>query len=170
MANSTISDDAQGIDAGYGLFASRTFRSDNTRINDDLVACYEGTPMSMLEVEIAQTRPDPTRPIGFILVFKGLAIDGWDHIRNTHAGPGAAMNDFLDERNNCYVDKELIDDENDEDGAPSTKRKSKKKSGSYRLAIRVDSKKVVNPHDEFGFPYGESAFCDQALDVFGAAP
>ena len=165
IANSTISDDTKGIDAGHGLFASRTFRSDNTRINDDLVAYYEGTTMSMLEVDIAQTRPDPNRPIGFILVFKGLAIDGWDHINNTHAGPGAAINDFLDERNNCYVDKELIDDDNDDDGEPRIKRKSKKKSGSYRLAIRVDSDKVVHPHEEFGFPYGEFAFCDQALHI-----
>ena len=121
IAYSTMSDNARGIDADHGLFASRTFRSDTTRIDDDLVAYYVGTPLSMSEVEIAKTRPDLSRPIGFILVFEGLGIDGWDHVRNTHAGPGAAVNDFLGERNNCYIEKELINEEYDDDGVTRTK-------------------------------------------------
>ena len=61
------------------------------------------------------------------------------------------INDFLDERNNCQLSKELV---------PNT---NKKKAGSYRIAIRVT--KHVQQHSEFGFAYGESAFCNSSLPL-----
>ena len=97
-----MSDHTLGIDAGFGLFASRPFRSDSTIKNDDIITYYEGTEMSLEEVDRVQNDPNYTRNTGFIILFQGMAIDGYDHDNDTYASSGVVINDFLDDRNNCY--------------------------------------------------------------------
>ena len=76
IANSTISDDALGIDAGYGLFASRPFKAKSTLKNDDLICYYEDTVMSREELMKVQNDPTYTGITGFIIAYRGLIING----------------------------------------------------------------------------------------------
>ena len=151
MADSTITDEDQGIDAGWGLFAGRDFDPDSPYPDNDLVAYYTGTQMSEDDLAVLLSNPNPDRVTGFILSFQGIIIDGWDHSNHRYAGIASAINDFLDERNNCQISKELVPNAN------------KRKRGTFKLAIRT--KKLTSQHTEFGFAYGESAFCNQLLPV-----
>ena len=133
IANSTMSDHTLEIDAGLGLFASRPFKSDSTiKKNDDIITYYEGTVMSLEEVERVQSDPNYTRTTGFIIEFQGMAIEGYDHENDTYASPGVVINDFLDDRNNCYFSKDDSDSDSDGDEDYTYKRKSCTK-GTARL-------------------------------------
>ena len=123
VADSTITDKEQGIDAGWGLFASRPFDPDSPFVDNDLVAYYTGSTLTESEMDNIVAQPDPQRTTGFILHFQGIIIDGWDHINHRHHGVASVINDFLDERNNCQPSKEWVPNMN------------KKKAGSYRIAI-----------------------------------
>ena len=151
VADSTINDASEGIDAGWGLFAGKDFDPDSPYPDDDLVAYYAGTPMTEDELAVLLSNPTPDKVTGFILSFQGIIIDGWDHTNNRYAGTASAINDFLDDRNNCQISKELVPNAN------------KRKRGTFKLAIRT--KKFTSQHTEFGFAYGESAFCNQLLPV-----
>ena len=65
--------------------------------------------MSLEEVKRVQNDPNYTRTTGFIIEFQGMAIDGYDHENDTYASPGVVINDFLDDRNNCYFSKDDSD-------------------------------------------------------------
>ena len=168
-----MSDHTLGIDAGFGLFASRPFRSDSTIKNDDIITYYEGTEMSLEEVDRVQNDPNYTRTTGFIILFQGMAIDGYDHDNDTYASPGVVINDFLDDRNNCYFSKDSSDSDSDGDDDYTYKRKSCTKGPARlhprlrkrRLAIRCESHVNVDIHQEFGIPYGEFHFCKASVHI-----
>ena len=63
----------------------------------------------------------------------------------------SVINDFLDDRNNCQPCKELVHSH------------TKSMASTYRIAIRVN--KFVPQHSEFGFAYGEHAFCNADLPL-----
>ena len=152
IANSTISDHTLGIDAGYGLFASRLFKAKSTRKNDNLICYYEGTVVSREELKMVQNDP------WFIIDYRGLIINSWDDDNDFYAGPGTVVNDFLDDRNNNYFSIESLDEDFDEDEDYKPKKISRKKStssyksglNSYRLAIRSDSYTDIDVHQEIG--------------------
>jgi len=108
VADSTITDVSKGIDAGRGLFASRKVDPDSPFIDNDLLAFYTGTVLTQSELEDILSNSQPDWTTDFILCFQGLIIDGWDHTHNRYAGVASAINDFLDDRNNCQPSKELL--------------------------------------------------------------
>ena len=120
IADSTITNLNEGIDAGYGLFASRPFKANS----NDIICYYEGTVMSREEVNRVQNDPSYTRTTGFIIDYHGIIIDGWDHNNDFYASPGAAVNDFLDDRNNSYFDTDSSDDDSDDDGDYKPKKRT----------------------------------------------
>ena len=137
VADSTINDETEGIDAGWGLFAGRDFDPDSPYPDSDLVAYYEGAQMTEADLEGLLLHPTQGRTTGYILCFQGIVVDGWDHSNNRYAGIASAINDFLDERNNCQVSKELVSDPH------------KRKKGTMKLAIRT--KTFAAQHTELGF-------------------
>ena len=94
IADSTHSDPKLGIDADFGLFASRSFEKHLTRKNDNFITYYEGTVMSPEELERILRDPSYTRTTAIIINFQGRSIDGYDHDRDTYACDGAIINDF----------------------------------------------------------------------------
>ena len=174
IADSTLSEPKLGIDAGFGLFASRSFGEHLTRKNDDFITYYEGTVLSLEELETILCDPTYTRTTAFIINFRGIIIDGYDHDRDTYACHGAIINDFLDERNNSYFSKDLpedsSDDDDDDDEKPKKLRKATSSAAlanvhSRRLAIRSDANQVVEMHQEFGISYGEQHFCKPTVHI-----
>ena len=175
IAKSTISDDALGIDAGYGLFASRPFKAKSTIKNDDLICYYEGAVMSREELKKIENDPTYTGNTGFIINYRGLIINGWDDDNDFYAGPGAVVNDFLDDRNNSYFSIESLDEDSDEDedeDYKSRKRSRKKSIPSSKssliskcLAIRSDSHSDIQIHQEIGVAYGEHHFCKVTVPI-----
>ena len=151
LADSTLSDSIQGIDAGRGLFASRDFDPDSPVEDSDLVGFYTGTELTKVMLSNILSDPNYSKMTGYILSFQGIIIDGWDHTNNSYAGVASAINDFLDDRNNCHPCKELVPNAN------------KSRSSSYRIAFRVN--RFVPQHSEFGFAYGEHAFCKADLPL-----
>ena len=92
----------------------------------------------------------------FIIDFQGRIIDRYNHERDTYACDDAVINDFLDERNNCYFSKNLPDDTSDKDEDDKPKKLSRRKSASSamsslnsrRLVIRSEANRIVAKHQD----------------------
>ena len=107
-ALSLLSDPSNGIDAGYGLFARRDFSPACPFEDSDLVGYYIGS--RTLTVEEAQRYMYDTNPdinTGFMIIFEGLAADGWDHNLGCYTCATALINDPLEaSKYNCSWHKE----------------------------------------------------------------
>ena len=75
-APSTITDLANGIDAGLGLFAQRLHGPSSKLDDGDLVGYYLGTSLSRDELRELTENPTPGHLLGFIIDFQGLIVDG----------------------------------------------------------------------------------------------
>ena len=96
-ASSTLSDLSNSIDAGAGLFARRDFSPDSPLADWDLVGYYIGCkPLSIEEATRYMFDPEPDINTGFMIVFGGLAADGWNHELGTYTCATAIINDPLD--------------------------------------------------------------------------
>lgn len=131
--------------------------------------------MSREELKNIENDPTYTGNTGFIINYRGLIINGWDDDNDFYAGPGAVVNDFLDDRNNSYFSIESLDEDSDEDedeDYKSRKRSRKKSIPSSKssliskcLAIRSDSHSDIQIHQEIGVAYGEHHFCKVTVPI-----
>jgi hypothetical protein len=154
-ALSTLSDFPNGIDAGMGLFASRDFNSTCLLDDWDLIGYYVGCKtMTVEEVKEHMYNPDPSINTGFMILFGGLAADGWNHELGTYTCATALINDPLDNsKYNCGWHKE--------------KRLNNKGRpfGPLLIAVRSDPAISVKAHDEWGISYGHTPWCNARIPL-----
>jgi hypothetical protein len=154
-ALSTLSDFSNGIDAGTGLFASRDFNTTCPLDDWDLVGYYVGCKtMTVEEIKQHMYNPDPSINTGFMILFGGLAADGWNHELGTYTCATALINDPLDNtKYNCGWHKE--------------KRKNSKGRpfGQFLITVRSDPAISVRAHDEWGISYGHTPWCNARLPL-----
>ena len=82
---------------------------------------------------------------GFMIVFGGLAADGWNHEHGTYTCVAAIINDPLDNtKYNCGWHRER---RTNLKGNPT---------GEYVIAVHSDPDKTVRVHDEWGILYGHT--------------
>ena len=86
MADSTITDNEQGIDAGWGMFVSRSFDPDSPFVDNNLVTYYTGSTLTQSERDNIVAQPNSTRTTGFILRYQGIIINGWNHTNHRYHG------------------------------------------------------------------------------------
>ena len=80
-----------------GLFANRDFNPTCPLDDWDLIGYYVGCKsMTVEEVKQHMYDPDPSINTGFMILFGGLAADGWNHERCTYTCATALINDPLD--------------------------------------------------------------------------
>ena len=153
-ALSTLSNVAEGIDAGLGLYARRLY-SDMSPLDDaTLVGFYYGVKsLNVEDVMKYMYDPNPDVQTSYMIIFGQLAADGWNHLTNSHTCMTALINDPCETgRYNTEWTKER------------TKRKSDgKEVGPLRIAVRTT--KEVPPHGEFFIEYGHTSFCSARLPL-----
>jgi len=154
-ASSTLSDPSNNIDAGAGLFARRDFTPDSTLEDWDLVGYYIGCkPLSMEDAMRYMYDPEPDINTGFMIVFGGLAADGWNHTLGTYTCATAIINDPLDnDKYNCGWHRERL------------RNLKGKPTGDYVIAVRSDPDKTVRAHQEWGISYGHTPWCNARLPL-----